>query len=193
LGTAAVIDVGGVQLLPNTPNQMVMFFASGTEQINGFQFRMAVGDGGAVAGGTDTGPVITAVDLVTGTPWQNANPNVGPAQPGLPNLVHFQAVDFNNVNLSNGARIATVTFDTTGITEEFLSLRLADTFGGLSSFFTRPVAAGGDPTLPGLTINNGTIQVGTAAAIPEPGSLLLLSLAGVAAGGWRYRRRRRAA
>jgi hypothetical protein len=193
LASAALINVGSIQLLPNTAGQTVMFFGSGlggSEQVGGLEFDIQVGDGGAAIGGTDTGPTITAIDLISGTPWEFAA-GVNQANPVETPLARQSTVDFGgSVALTDNSRIATVTFDTTGITSSQIELLLEGVGPGAifnTKFFT---SAGADIA---TDVTNGSIQVGSTAAIPEPSSILLMALAGCAIGGWQYRRRRKVA
>jgi hypothetical protein len=181
IAVGATIEVGDVQLAPNTANQMVMFFASGTEMVGGFEFAIQVGDG------TGPGlPRITSVDLTTGTIFEGQEDLVE-TQVEEEDFARLSTVEWETtapLTLGANGKIATVTFDTTGIQAPVQTqLLLSGVKGALDSGFVTSLG-GQVPT----TVTNGQITIAAVAAIPEPGSLVLLTLAGVAAGGWRWRR-----
>ena len=175
------VDDGGtlfIDLQAETANQVVQIFATGIVADGGadaMEFDVQIGDGGSDLGGTDTAPVITSIDLITGTVW-------APNSPNQQDVVEFplarqSTVDTTSLVTTDGL-IATIEFDTTG-------------FGvGEIDFLLNGVAGSFDTTLfQGVNTlttiaPNGIIRV---TAIPEPASagVLLIGLIGV---GFRRRR-----
>ena len=59
------IVVGDHTLLPDTAGQQIEIFVTGDEQVQGLNFYIQVGDGGVPAGGSDVGPTIQDVDILS--------------------------------------------------------------------------------------------------------------------------------
>jgi hypothetical protein len=157
--SALIIDVGGHELLPDTPNQTVQVFVSGGDAVQGLNFYAQVADGGPAAGGTITGPSITAVNILSGTIF--ASNNAGQDDPGsLPQLAARTTTTASGTVSASGL-LATLTFDTTGFTTtQSWALSLGDTLNGPTDFAGVPI-----------TITDGSISV-----IPEPESVAILGL-----------------
>ena len=178
-GAALTINVGNVTLQPNLAGQVRSFNVTSTgndPQVDGLEFDIQVGDGGAALGGTDTGPVISSIDLVNGTIFaggSQANPSASP-------LAAQSTVDLNGGLVTASGLIAKVTFDTTGMNTALTEPLKFDNVAG--SFNTHFVDANGAALA--TTINDGTISIVT----PEPASAALFAIG--AAGLLLIRRRR---
>ena len=163
------VNEGGVNIIdlaPNMADQSVSFFVFGLAAdggADGFEFDLQVGDGGAALGGSDTGPVIGAIDLITGTIFAGRSPN----QQNVVDtpLAKQSTVDTTSVANVDGL-VATVLFDTTGFDSGLYEFRLSGVAGSFNSTFFRGATA-----LPG-SAPNGFIRI---SAVPEPTSALILS------------------
>jgi uncharacterized repeat protein (TIGR02543 family) len=121
---AETITLGTINLAAETAGQQVAVDVSGTDQTAGMDLYFVVG------GGT-TGPTITNVDMTTGTIWggtafQTEIPG-GNSRTSL-----WSCVTASGTVLANG-KIATVTFDTTGIAPGSYPISLS--FMGYGSAF----------------------------------------------------------
>ncbi len=175
-------DEGGtlvIELLADTPGQLVPIFASGIVAdggADGLELDVQIGDGGGLLGGTDTAPTITSVDLISGTIWESLSPNQTDVVDSP--LAIQSTVDTTSLANADGL-IGVLEIDTTG-------------FGtGEIAFLLTGVAGNFDTTLfqGTTTLNtiapNGIIRV---VAVPEPATSLVLA-AGLV--GLVVRRRRR--
>ncbi len=174
-----IINVGRHQLLADTVAQEIELFVQATEgeQVQGLNLNVQIADGGPDAGGQETGPLITDIDIVTGTIFgANFTEVVNPeAQANL----NFKQFEIRTTTTGQGrvfanGLLATLTIDTTGFFEGSFALRLSDTLNGATDFAGVAV-----------TVTDGTIDVG--APIPEPTSWAIL-LAGTLIGLTRRRR-----
>ena len=171
-----------VDLLPNTANQTVQFFASGIAGVgvNGLELDLQIGDGGAALGGTDTAPTIGVIDLLSGSIF-NSSPTQ--ADVVVTPLAAQSTVDQAAGVDSNGL-IATVEFDTTGVdtgTVQLLLNNVAENFS--TSFFV-------DADVIDADIPDAIIRIGNN-VVPEPTSMVLVAGFGLA--GLVQRRRRQIA
>ena len=154
-----------IDLFPNTPNQDIEFFAVGVAAdggTDGLELDMQVGDGGAANGGTDTGPTLGTVDLIGGTIWAGSGPtqNNTVSNP----LLKQSTVDTGSLVNVDGL-IATIQFDTTGISSGEIDFRLTGVAGSFDSSFFR----GGSRI--GTSVGNAVIRIGV---IPEPSAVFVL-------------------
>lgn len=156
------ISVGNHQLQANTPDQIIALYVTGGDAIEALNLSAQIADGGSAGGGTDTGPVFTSLDLLTGTIF-GAN-NFGQFGDSLDPQLAIASTITNSGTVSADGLLATLTVDTTGVWSGSYDLKLSDTLNGTTDFGDI------DPT-----ITNGTIQV-----VPEPASLALLAVGGLA-------------
>lgn len=172
---AASINIGNIQLLENTPDQIFAIHVTGGDQVAGLTFWAQVGEGPAAFGGAD-GPDITYVDIIgPGTIFfgNNTGENGDPTAQVLGEYYEAVTTTGSGTVAAEGV-LAYVTMDTTGFfAGRVFDFKLADTLTGDTDW-------GGTP----IDITNGTI---TLTAIPEPASLGLVGIAGL---GLLARRRR---
>ncbi len=159
------VDEGGtvfIDLLAETSNQAVQFSVVGLDTVGGanaLEFDIQSGDGGSDFGGTNVSPLITSVDLETGSIFtQGTQQNV--ADFGRAKQV---TIDQGPLVTTDGL-IATVVFDTTGIAPGQYEIRLNNVLPGSGPFNTRFLNSGN--TL-ATTSRNGFFRI---AAVPEPAS-----------------------
>ncbi|MEX0778067.1 MAG: PEP-CTERM sorting domain-containing protein [Phycisphaeraceae bacterium] len=166
---APIIFAGDHTLLPNTPGQIIQIMISGAAEdpeIEGVNLYLQIGN-------ANSGPVITALELVNGTIFQgttNFADDLGTVP--APQWQAAQGVTLlspASIPVPSNGVLATLTLDTTGLTSGSWSLILDPSAIGTTDF-------GGAPA----TLINGTLS------IPEPASLVLLAGLGV---GWMGRRR----
>ena len=172
-GNGNVID-----LVENAASQRVDFFISNVASsgFDTFELFLMIGDGGAVIGGSDTGPIITDVELGTaGSIFDGGNqapPNAASQTP----LLWFDLVD--NVEVTSDGFGGTLVFDSTGF---FAGTTIDLRFEGIvvngntfTSFFTDTSV---ENEVPVTAASNGIIRI---VAIPEPGSMVVvLAVAGI--------------
>lgn len=154
LATPRVL-VGDHILAPNTPGQTIEIIVFHGVPVESLFLISQIGDGGPDFGGSDLGPRITDVDLLTGTIFEDNNI-------GQTNLIEFDLVRFNTTATENGSVLtegilATLTIDTTGFFTGSWPLLLDGTVLGRSNFGATP-----------MLIANGSISV------PEPATVLLM-------------------
>jgi hypothetical protein len=136
-------------LAPNAAGQQVQIHVTGGEPVSGVDFFVQVGDGGATVGGTDTGPKITNVDLVTGTIFgmNNTAAFTDPA----PLLWGATTTTANGSVAANGL-LATLTIDTTGFATGQYNLILNPPSTGPTAFADASVTT---------TLTSGWLRIGT--------------------------------
>jgi hypothetical protein len=162
-----LIHVGDVQLLPNLPNQSVPFFVENTGDtdilVAGFSWNMQVADGGVenfLTPGVIPGPSITAVDILTGTPFQSNNTDqfTGGNIPQFANWTTTTSSGSIALTAGETFLLGTAIFDTTGFNfGDSFDLFLGNTINGPTKYFD---LEGGE--LLALVFD------GTLAVIPEP-------------------------
>lgn len=153
LASGPTIDVGTIDLLPNTPGQRVTLYIEGAESITGFALKAQIGDGI----GPDNEPIFTAVDF-TGTIWDSyATDIVGGPEPGAPqyaqSTVTFQT---QGDQVTATGPLVVLEFDTTGILTPGLEfdLKLAGTDIGVDSSL---IKFSGETVVPHIV--NGRIRM----------------------------------
>lgn len=157
---APMINVGTHELFADTPGQTLEIYVSGGDAVSGVNFNIQVADGGPETGGSIDGPVITGLDILTGTIFAASNSgSVNPeALAGLdyPQWESRTTLTAGGTVAASGL-LATVTLDTTG----FSAGQSFDLIMG------GPTALNGPTDFAGLTavITNGLINL-VAAGIP---------------------------
>ena len=125
------INVGTIDLNPNTAGQTVDLFIDNTGatafQAQGLTLRLQVDDG--LGGGN--APILTAVNAVTGTPWagQLGSVNNQKTEPEFWDVRIFSdffSGKYAELGPNSHTLLATVTFDTTGLTSGTWDFRLAN-------------------------------------------------------------------
>ena len=159
------VNEGGVffiDLLANTGNQARSFFVSGGDNVDGLELNLQIGDGGVFIGGTDSGPRMGAINLITGTIFAPASPN----QQDIVNspLAKKSTVDTASLVVANGL-IGQVIFDTTGFGPGLYGFRLTGVAGNNNTKFFN-----GQNTV-NTTAPNGFLRI---TAIPEPSTMLVV-------------------
>lgn len=153
----ATINVGNNYLVPNTAGQVIRFYVTGAEAVQGLNFNVQVGDGGLAAGGVTIGPAITSVDITGGTIFSGNNTGQVNAL-GLPQIA-VSTITTSSGTVPASGLLAAVTFDTTGFFVGSWSLSLSNTLNGSTDFAGIPA-----------TIQNGTIS--TYIVVPEASSVV---------------------
>jgi len=185
VASAALIDVGTIDLEPNKAGQFRTLNVSGGEQIAGAILIAMIGDGGPDLGGTP-GPVVDSVDLVSGIFSQK--PSTAYNADSFPQLLIWQVFTNSMADrvTADGAFV-TLEFNTTGLLEgewnfaflgveidgELYDTQLLDFDDETGEVF--PID---------LTITPGLLRI-----VPEPASFVLV-LSAVGLGGLVFWRRR---
>jgi hypothetical protein len=178
--------VGTHLLQPGTANQTIYIDVSGTDLVQGVVFNVQVADGYPdVPGSTVNGPDITGVDLVApGTIFGDVGNNGNNFIAQTPQVWVVGTSTTTGTVLADG-RLAEVVLDTTGFQKGDgpWALMLAGTYNGDTNFQS--------PTgqiVPEIT--NGWITLppdGDGRDIPEPATVVLVSLGGLGLAWWRRR------
>ena len=186
------LDFGTISLLPNTENQRFVVNASVNQEVTldvgSFYFFLETG-------GFNPGqPIITSVDMITGTPW---------ASSGSAGIILNQDqaygldMDFDGVTVdpSTGFKLAEIVFSTqgmgsTGTWNLYLDGRVQDPInpsleiGVLSEAYDYPYANT-------ISVNLASPTVVTLSAVPEPEETAFMAAAGLGLfAGWRSWRRK---
>ena len=154
-----MIVVGEHELLPDTPNQSIEIMVSGGDNVQGLNFRVQVADGGThpMAGGSIDGPMISNIDLLSGTIFDGNNTGQNDIL-SLPQ-VWVQSTTSANDTVPADGLLATVTIDTTGFMEGEFDLRVGDTLDNATDFAGVAV-----------DITDGLLRI----SVPEPASATVL-------------------
>jgi hypothetical protein len=183
------IVVGDHELQANQANQPIQVSVSGGDPVQGLNCRVQVADGGPPAGGSDNGPAIQDLDILTGTIFDGNNTGTadvdGPHPDAWPMGEIRSTITVSGTVAAQGL-LATIVMDTTGFYRGSWPLFLSDTRDGPTDF----------PGLQeSLEIADGTIRIrGTQPpppTIPEPSTLVLVSLGVVGLARLRRRASRR--
>jgi hypothetical protein len=172
---AATMSVSNQTILPNTPNQIINIFGSGGETIVGMELAVHVVPNG------NEGPMITSLQItgpgtLLGDITNGANP--GPL-PGNPRVWVTDALAREplTATLTNTLPIGILTIDTTGVfassqAKNFV-LNLNPTQSSVSSVYL----ISSDSGILTPTFTNGILTI---AAVPEPSTVILAGLGGIA-------------
>jgi hypothetical protein len=188
---ALVVSTGNINLFADTSDQIVELFFQNTGSavdVTGLDLYIQVADGGPeVPEGSIDGPVITAIDLLTGTVFdgqavfENTDNTYPQSKSGSLALVAPESSVTIPSTGSPSLKLATVTFDTSGFSdfESSWDLILETTALGVSTFYDvniDPIPISADP---------GTIVL---IPIPEPSEYAMLVAFGL--GGFAFVRKR---
>jgi len=137
-----LIDLGDHILLPETPDQQIQIWVSGGQPVEGLDFNIQVADGGPEAVEWELidppgilGPIITDVDLITGTIFETNNMGHMSTYVNdvIPQFFDVGIVTQAGSVLADGL-LATVTIDTMGFSSGTWELHAEDTLAGPSQF-----------------------------------------------------------
>ncbi len=177
---AVIVDLPDLNLIPNTAGQSFELTVSndgGGVDVTGIQLNLQVADGGAEAGGSTDGPSITAVDIFTGTIFENNNNGLtgGIAVPQI--FAGGTLTSSGTVQIPNGSStLASVTFDTTGFSSGIFTYTVENTLNGSMKYTTS-----GADLFP--TFGSGSLTV---SPVPEP-STVFGAIACLTFVGFRFR------
>jgi hypothetical protein len=126
------IEVGHHILVADTPGQVVRVHVEGGDSVQGVTFNLQIADGGPEAGGEMRGPVIRQVDLLTNTVF--ATNNTGQRDLGSFPQIAIHATTTAAGSVPASGLLATVTIDTTGVTNGVFALSMSNTLNGATDF-----------------------------------------------------------
>lgn len=187
-GEALTVILGTTSLQPNQPGQTVPFYIANEGDSDflaqGATINFEVDDGVV---GVPAAPLITGLDLLSGTVWQSVSLPVQTAPSGLGSeFVSRSILDFGGgfarLEASSYTLLAMVTFDTTGLDSGSWSLRL-DEFASSAAKSKYVDYGTGLDVLP--TVTNGELII-----VPEPPAFGQVSAVVLLAAWWLLRRRR---
>lgn len=188
---AAIINVGSHDLLPNTPNQSVLIYATAEpdELVTGFRLFARTGDGHPdYGGGATLEPVFQDVDFGGGV-W-DAFPNTPMVNPvvGYPMYAHATvAFNVTEQTVSPNGLVAKLIIDTTGLFSGTYALNLSDIIPSSPGDVPDSEFLGFQGVGIPIEIINGQLNI-----VPEPSALTILLLCGtMMACGTSWARRRR--
>jgi len=164
------INVGEWTLEPDLPGQIIELFVSGGALVQGLELNVQISRDGPGGEQILEGPVLQDVDILNGTIFAESNEGIFPGSYKTPHVAYQGTTSDPSIDLGYGpgmvptdGLLATLTVDTTGITEGRYNLLLTGTQEGTTNF-------AGIQAL----ISDGTIIV------PEPMSLVLLGFGSLA-------------
>lgn len=109
------LSFGNLDLAPNTAGQTIEIFVTGGSPVDSLDLNVLVGDGGAIAGGSNPNfNFIQAVDIITGTIFDGNNNGVSGARLAQDGFA-FDSTTTASGTVAAGGLIATLTLDTTGL------------------------------------------------------------------------------
>ncbi|MBI1310044.1 hypothetical protein GC176_01965 [bacterium] len=155
-----IIDVGNHVLQPDMAGQELQIQVSGGDEVQGVTLRVQIGDGGPEAGGSQDGPSIQTVDILTGTVFESNNTGLrqdvdGDSPDTVPQFERAETTTSSGTVSASGL-LATITIDTTGFTSGQFPLLLAGTLDGDTIL---PPASAGD-----VSITNGILAISSSSS-----------------------------
>lgn len=195
---APVFVVSSATLAPNTANQPVDIYETGADSVEGMYLNLQVGDGGPLAGGSTSGPMIQNLTVSpTGGLFSTANSNISYQPFNSSNGNTAPPAQLWNANVTVKSSVGTVTADT----QTLVAVAYIDTTGfngsaGANSFQLIVMNTNNDSSYFINSAGNseatgaqeGTLTI-SPASTPEPSSAALV--AGAAAIGLLLRRAKR--
>lgn len=157
-----IVNAGDWNLLPNTAGQEILVAITGSGNVtNATVNAQIVGTGGL--------PSFTGGDIIDGTIFATNNTGA-PSYIFSGQLAYLDvATNTGTVAVTTPSTLAALTVSTVGLTSGTYDLKLMNTTWGDSYVGTQPTTT--------VAFQNGTITVG---ASPEPASMLLLAVGGMA-------------
>lgn len=183
LGQAPVLTYGNnntIDLVENQANQRVDFYVSNIAGMgfDTFDLFIQIGDGGTLFGGSDTGPVLSNVEL--GNPGTLFEGGVRAPADSTTQTPLLWADGIDNVEVTMDGILGTLIFDTTGffagtsIGIQFEGITIPGNANSFDTFFTDQSVL---VPVPVSSASNGIIRV---IAVPEPASaIVILAVAGI--------------
>lgn len=164
------LSFGDLTVAPNTAGQTIEVFVSGGAPVDSIELNILIGDGGAIAGGTNPNfDLVQGVDILAGTIFDGNNNGVSGAQLAQDGFA-FDSTSTTSGTVAADGLIATITLDTTGLnsgsfsisTDSGISIQGPTTFAGASGIIT-PTQANGvimieDPAIKGDVDRDGTVN-----------------------------------
>jgi lipopolysaccharide export system protein LptA len=150
------IVIGATTLKANTPNQLVPIYITGNAPLNGFNFRIQLGDGLNGTAEPIFSNISYAGSIWAGSPTQTLGGPVSGGQMFVQSSIVFQDAQ---TSVNSTGLLATLVVDTTGIYGGTFALNLKSTQIGQDSDL---IALGASSASP-LFITNGSIIVTPAA------------------------------
>jgi len=174
-----------IVLVENMANQRVDIFATGLggTGFDTFELFVLIGDGGAAAGGTDTGPGLSDVELGNpGTVFDGGTQGTFPSTSQTP-LLWADFIDGIDGSSVSDGNVGTLVFDTTGFSAgTSIDIQFEGINVGGTVFNTNFSNASGSENV--ASSSNGIIRI---VAVPEPSSaIFVLAMTGLV--GLRRRR-----
>ncbi len=167
-----MVQVGNHELLPDTADQKIEIFVTGDEQTAGVNLRLKINDG-------ESGPVITDIDLETGTIFGDASPISFIAPPGVPSSIVEAGVLAGIGDVLADGLLATITVSTEGVEPGSYSLILnPPELGATEILNTDAIPA----AIEAVELDDqGRIEISAQnGGVPEPSGFVILATLGLA-------------
>lgn len=145
-----VLSFGNLNVAPNTAGQTIEVFVTGGSPVDAIDLNILIGDGGAIAGGTNPNfDLIQSVDIITGTIFDGNHTGPSGAKLAQDGFAFDSTTTATGTVAANGL-IATLTVDTTGInsgsftisTDSGIGIQGPTTFAGANGIVAATQASG---------------------------------------------------